>query len=90
MLERSGGCGKLQRKIEIQLQTTRLDHHNLQLADYWQVENVFTNLRRNLNRTEDDEMFDLKTNVLIWEPFMSTSMESTIHLDLEYDQNLIV
>ena len=26
-------CGKLQRKIEIQLQTTRLDHHNLQVTE---------------------------------------------------------
>ena len=64
MPESSTGCGKLQRKIEIQLQTTRLDHHNLQVTDYGYVEKVFTNLRRKLNRTEDDEMFDLKTNVL--------------------------
>ena len=66
MAKGSRSCGKLQRKIEIQLQTTRLDHHNLQVTDYGYVEKVFTNLRRKLNRTEDDEMFDLKTNVLIW------------------------
>ena len=57
---------KLQRKIEIQLQTTRMDHHNLQVTGYGYVEKVFTNLRRKLNRTEEDEIFDLKTNVLIW------------------------
>ena len=34
-------------------------------------------------------MFDLKTTVLIWELFMSTTKKSAIHLGLEYDQNLI-
>ena len=83
-----GSYPKLQRKIEIQLQTTRLDHHNLQVTYYGYVEKVFTNLRRKLNRTEDDEMFDLKTNVLTWGLFMSTTMKSAIHLGLEYDENL--
>ena len=53
------------------------------------VEKIFTHLRRKLNRTEDDEMFDLKTNVLIWGLFMSTTMKSATHLGMEYDQNLI-
>ena len=90
MPKSSGICGKLQRKIEIQLQTTRLDRQNLQVTEYGYVEKVFTNLRRKLNRTEDDDMFDLKTNVLIWGLFMSTTMKSAIHLGLDYDQNLIV
>ena len=89
MPKSAGGCGKLLRKIEIQLQTTRLDHHNLQVTDYGYVEKVFLNLRRKLNRKEDDEMFDLKTNVLIWVLFKSTTMKSAIHLGLECDQNLI-
>ena len=89
MPKSSGGCGKLQRKIEIQLQTTRLYHHNLQVTDYGYVEKVFTNLRRKLNRTEDDEMFDLKTNMLIWGLLMTTTMKSAIHLGLENDQQLI-
>ena len=80
---------KLQRKIEIQLQTTRMDHHNLQVTDYGYVEKVFTNLRRKLNRTEEDEIFDLKTNVLIWGLFMQTTVRSAIRLGLDYDQNLI-
>ena len=79
-LKSSRGCGKLQRKIEIQLQTTGLDHHNLQVTDYGYVEKVFTHLRRKLNRAGDDEMFDLKTNVWIWRLFMSTTMISAIHL----------
>ena len=66
MLKGSRGCGKLEQKIEIQLQTTRVDHHNLQVTDYGYVEKIFTNLRRKFYRTENDEMFDLKTNVLIY------------------------
>ena len=38
-----GVAGKLQRKTEIQLQTTRLDHLHLQVTDYVHVEKVFTN-----------------------------------------------
>ena len=34
-------------------------------------------------------MFDLKTNVLIWKPYLSTTMKSVIHLGLECDQKLI-
>ena len=34
-------------------------------------------------------MFDLQTNVLIWRLLMSTTMKSSIHLGLNYDQNLI-
>ena len=45
------------------------------------------NLRRKLNRTENDEMFDLKTDVLIWRLFMSTTMKSAIQLGVEYDEN---
>ena len=64
MPESLRGCGKLQQKIEIQLQTTGLDHHKVQVTDYGYVEKVFMNLCRKLNRTENDEMFDLKTSVL--------------------------
>ena len=87
--ESSRVCGKVQRKIEIQLQTIRLDHHNLQVPEHGYVETFFTNLRKRLNQTEDDEVFHLKTNVLIWGLFMSTSVKSAIHLGLVYDQNLI-
>ena len=89
MLKNSRSCGKLQRKIEIQLQTTRLDHHSLQVTDYGCVDTFFTNLCRKLNRNEDDEMFDLKTNVLIWGLFMSTTIKSADYQDLDFDQNLI-
>ena len=89
MPKSSGRCRKLQRGIEIQLQTTRLDHHNLQATDYMYVEKVFTNLRHKLNRSENDEMFDLRTNVLIWGLFMSTTMKSAVNFGREYHQILI-
>ena len=66
MPKSSRGCGKLQRKIEIQRQTTRLNPITWKSQITGTLRKVFTNLRRKLNRTEDDEMFDLKTNVLIW------------------------
>ena len=61
----------------------------MQVTDYGYVKKVFTNLRRKLKRTEDEEMFDLKTNVLIWGLLMSATLKSAIHLGLEHDQNLV-
>ena len=81
----SGSCGKLQRRIVIQLEKTGLDH-NLQVTRFKYVDKVFTNLRHELNRSENDEMFDLKTNVLIWWLVMQTTMKSAIHIGREYQQ----
>ena len=61
----SESCGKLQQAIEIQLEKTKLDDHNLQVTDYEYVENVFKNLGHKLSRSENDEVFDLTTNALI-------------------------
>ena len=46
-----------------------------QVTDYKYVEKVFTNLRHKLNRSENDEMSDFKTNVIIWGLFESTTMK---------------
>ena len=75
LCQRSRSCGKLLGNIETQIETTGLDYHDLNITEYKHVEKVFTNLRHKLNRSENDEMFDLKTNVLIWRPFMSTTMK---------------
>ena len=82
-------CGDLQQSFVIQLEKTGLDNHNMQILDYVYVEKVLKNLRHKLSRSENDEMSDLKTNVLTWELFMSTTMKSAIHLCLECDKNLI-
>ena len=84
-----GVAGKMQQAIEIQIETTGLEYHNLQVTDYEYVEKVFKNLRYRLNRSENFEMFDSKTNVLIWGLFMSTTMKSAVHLGCENQQNLI-
>ena len=85
----SGSCGKLQQSIGIQLEKTMLDDQTLQVTDYGYVEKVFKNLRHKLSRSENDEIFDLTTNVLIWGLFMSTTMKSAVHPCREYQQNLI-
>ena len=41
---------------------------------------VFMNLCRKLNGMENDEMFDMKTNVLIWGLFKLTKMKSSMNL----------
>ena len=53
------------------------------------LRNVFTKLRHTLKRSENDEMFDLTTNVFIWALFMSATMKSATHRGREYQQNLI-
>ena len=47
------------------------------------VEKVFTNLRHKL----ENELFNLKTNVLIWGLFIATKMKSEVHFAREYQQN---
>ena len=65
MCDSSGTCGKLQQSIEIKLEKTALDNHELQVTHYGYVEKVFKNLRHMLSRSENDEMFYLKTNVFV-------------------------
>ena len=75
-----GIAGNCNERLKIQLEQTGLDYHNLQVTDYGYVEKVFNNLLHKLSRSENDEMFDLQINVLIWELFMSTTMKSAVHL----------
>ena len=83
----SGSCGKLQRGVENQLEKTRLDYHNMQISDYLYVEKVFENLRQKLLLIS--HTLDAKTNVLIWGLFLSTTMKSSVHLRLQYHENLV-
>ena len=75
----------LARGIENQLARTRLDH----LSDTLYIEKVFKNLRQKLNRSENDQMVDLKTNVLTWGLFLSTTMKASVHLGPDYHENLV-
>ena len=56
---------KCSKQLKSKNETTGLEYHNLEVTDYEYVEKVFKNLRHRLNRSENYEMFDLKTNVLI-------------------------
>ena len=49
-------------------------YSNLPTAEH--VEKVFKNLRQKLNPSEVAQVLDLKTNVLIWGLFLSTTMKN--------------
>ena len=65
-------------------------HNFLQATYHGYVEKVFMNFRHKLLRSENDEMFDLNINVLIWKLLMSMTMKSAIHLGLEYDDRKFI
>ena len=50
-----------------QLTRMKLSHHNLEVSDNMYIEKVVTNVRQMLNRSEDDQMFYQRVNVLIWD-----------------------
>ena len=50
------GCRKQQQALEIQLETTGFEYHNLQVTDYEYVEKVIRNLRHKLIRSWLDEL----------------------------------
>ena len=64
--ERSVGAGRPVQVFENQLARTQLDYHHMQISDDQYLEKVFENLRQKLNLSEDAEIFNQKTNVLIW------------------------
>ena len=63
--ERSGRTGKPVRGIDNQLDRTRWEHHKMQISDDRNVEKVFKSFREKLNLSEDAQVLDRKTNVLI-------------------------
>ena len=86
--ESSGSTGKPVRCIDNPLERTRLDYHNMQISDYRYVGKVFKNLRQKLTLSEDAQVLDLKTNVLIWGLFVSTTMKASVHVGPNYNENL--
>ena len=77
------------RGIQNQLTRTKLDHHNLHISDNLYIEKVSTNFRQKLNRSEDEQMLDVRVKVLIWGLFKSTSMKAAVHLGDTYNKNLV-
>ena len=86
----SSGTRKLVRGDDSQLVRTRLDFHNVQISDHRYLAEVFKNLRQKLNLAEAGPVLDLKTNVLIWGLFLSTTMKTAVHLGPNYKDNLEV
>ena len=86
--ERSGSRWKEQQGIENLRsdERARLHFHNMQISDKLYVEKVFDNLRQKLRLSS--YTLDAKTNVLLWRPFMPTTMKSSVHLGLQYQENL--
>ena len=70
----------------------RLKSHNVQISDCRYLEKVFKNLQKKLNLAENAPPIieALKTNVLIWGLFMTTTMKAAIHLGPNYTENLEV
>ena len=49
----------------------------------------FKNLRQKLNLPEREQRVDQKTSVLIWGLFMRTTMKASVHLEQNYNENLV-
>ena len=52
------------------------------------LEKVCSNLRQNIGRTSGDDMNDLDVNSLIWEMFLSATLDAAVHLGQGYLDNL--
>ena len=86
----SASTRKLVRGDDNQIERTRSAFHNMQVSDHRYPERVFRNLRQKLNLAEEAPVLDLKTNVLIWCLFTSTTMKAAVHLGPNYHENLEV
>ena len=73
--------------LKINFEISRLDNHNVQISDCRYVDKVFENLRQKLHLRFC--ILDAKTNVLMWGLLMSTTMESSVHLGLQHQENLL-
>ena len=61
---------------------SQLHFHNMQISDYRYLEKAFKNLQMGIEA--------LRTNVLIWWVFKSTTMKAAIHMWQNYNENLEV
>ena len=75
----SASARKLKGGEDIQIGRTRLASRNVQISDHRYLEKVFKNLRKKWNIAGEAPVIGieaLKTNVLVWESFMSTTMKA--------------
>ena len=88
----SARAKKLERGEDIQIERSKMKFHNMQISDHRYIESLQelaekVEFRR---RCTIIGIEALKTNVLIWGLFMSTTMKATIHLGPNYVENLEV
>ena len=72
---------------------SKLHFHNMHISDYRYLERVLHNLQKKLNPAEDAPpvgIESLKTNVLIWGLFVSTTMKAAFQIGQNYTENLEV
>ena len=51
------------------------------------IDKVYSIVRKTYDRGPADEMEDLNVNAAIWRMFMNTTLQETVHLGQDYDQN---
>ena len=84
----SDGTRKLMRAVD-----TKIEFRNMKIPDHQNLTMVFQYLQKNLGITAGYSTFGIeamKTNVLIWGLFMSSSMKAAIHHGPNYTENLEV
>ena len=74
----------------VQGATPRPEVQHMKYTDHQYMTKMFQFLRKKSGITEAYSMEALKTNVLIWSMFMSSSMKAAIHLGQNYLANLEV
>ena len=89
----SSGIWKQMRGADTQLNRSRMEFHNMQISSHQYLGKVFQNLRNRFEITENSPTFGidaLKTKVLMWGLFMSSTMKAAIHLGPNYTENVEV
>ena len=89
----SARARKLERCEDIQFGRSKLHFHTMHISNFRYFEKVFKHPRKSLNVAEDAPVIgieELKTIVLIWGLFESTTMKASIHLGPNYVEILEV
>ena len=79
----SASTGKLVRYEDIQIGRSKMEFHNMQISDHRYPEKVFKKLGKTMNLVQEAPIIGieaLKTNVLIWGLFWSTTMKAATYL----------
>ena len=84
----SASTRKLERGDDTQIERRRLEFHDMQVSDHRYLDKVFKNLQQKLNLAEEARVLELKTSVLIWRLFVSTTMKAAVHLGPNYTEIL--